>query len=75
MGCGKVDDSLPVAINGSWKIRTVMQCLHKLHEIGVRVVSLTCDGASCHFSMMQALGAKMTVENMRPSFPHPANQT
>lgn len=101
VGCGRVDDSLPVAkdalvlmvvsINSSWKIpvgyflvdglngeeraNLVTQCLHKLHDIGVCVVSLTCDGPSCHFSMMRALGASMTVENMRPSFPHPADPT
>ncbi|KAG9275028.1 DNA transposase THAP9 [Astyanax mexicanus] len=101
VGCGKVNDSLPVAkdalvlmvvaINGSWKIpvgyflidglsgqeraNLINQCLHKLHAIGVCVVSLTCDGPSCHFSMMQCLGASITAENMRPLFPHPSDQT
>lgn len=52
-----------VAVNGSWKIpvayflldglsgqeraNIVTQCLYKLHDIGVRIVSLTCDGPSC----------------------------
>uniref|UniRef100_A0A8C5BZB7 THAP-type domain-containing protein n=1 Tax=Gadus morhua TaxID=8049 RepID=A0A8C5BZB7_GADMO len=78
-----------VAINDSWKIpvayflidgmtgeeraNIISECLHRLHATGVRTVSLTCDGPSCHFSMLRALGATLDVNNMRSSFAHPAD--
>ncbi|XP_071384885.1 DNA transposase THAP9 [Centroberyx affinis] len=78
-----------VAINESWKIpvayflidgltgeeraNIINECLQRLHGIGVRTVSLTCDGPSCHFAMLRALGAKLDVHDMRSSFPHPAD--
>jgi hypothetical protein len=80
-----------VAINDSWKIpvayflidgmtgeeraNIISECLHRLHATGVRTVSLTCDGPSCHFSMLRALGATLDVNNMRSSFAHPADPT
>ena len=57
-----------VALNDNWKIpvayfmidgmngveraNLVKQCLLKLHDFGVSVKTLTCDGPSCNFSMM-----------------------
>lgn len=80
---------MAVCVNGSWKIplgyflidgmtgveraNLVQDCFQRLHDCGVTAVSLTCDGPSCHFSMMKALGANMNVVEMDPSFPHPAN--
>ena len=80
---------MAVAINDSWKIpvayflidgmtgeeraNIISECLHRLHATGVRTVSLTCDGPSCHFSMLRALGATLDVNNMRSSFAHPAD--
>uniref|UniRef100_A0A8C4N4D4 THAP-type domain-containing protein n=1 Tax=Eptatretus burgeri TaxID=7764 RepID=A0A8C4N4D4_EPTBU len=82
---------MAVSINGSWKIplgyffidtmtgqeraNLVSECFYRLHAVGVKAVSLTCDGPSCHFAMMRTLGADMAVENMRPSFPHPADSS
>ena len=59
---------LVVCLNGSWKVpiayflihglsgveraNIVKQCLEKLHEVGVKVVGLICDGPSCHMSML-----------------------
>lgn len=34
-------------LSGQERVNIVTQCLQKLHEIGVRVVSLTCDGTYC----------------------------
>lgn len=78
-----------VAINESWKLplgyflidgmsgeeraNIINDCLHRLHDSGVHTISLTCDGPSCNFSMMRALGATMSVQGMNPSFPHPAD--
>lgn len=62
-----------VALNESWKVpcgyffidsltgreraNLVTQCIQRLHDVGVKVVSLTCDGPSCHFAMLKTLGA------------------
>ena len=78
-----------VSVNGSWKLpigyflvdgmsgkeraNLVTESLHRLHAVGVRTVSLTCDGPSCHFAMMRSLGAKLTMNDMNPSFTHPAD--
>ena len=80
---------MAVSVNAGWKIplgyflidgmsgeeraNLVSECFHKLHEAGVRAVSLTCDGPSCHFSMMRHLGVNMTVTVQDHSFPHPAD--
>lgn len=36
-------------------------------------MSLTCDGPSCHFAKLRALGADLNVNSMRPSFTNPAD--
>jgi len=80
---------MAVCVNGSWKIplgyflidgmtgaeraNLIKECFQRLHESGVTAVSLTCDGPSCHFSMMKELGANMNVVGMDPSFPHPSD--
>ena len=77
-----------VCLNGSWKVpvayflihglsgveraNLIDQCIRKLYDVGVDVVSLTCDGPSCHFSMLKALGASMDPFNLKPYFPHPS---
>ena len=60
-------------MTGEERANTISECLHWLHAIDVRVISLTCDGPSCHFAMLRALGASLRIDNMRPSFPHPAD--
>ncbi|KAG1672898.1 DNA transposase THAP9 [Nymphon striatum] len=76
-----------VSINGSWKVpcayffvdglsgadraNLVKICIEKLHDAGVSVVSLTCDGPSCHFTMMNELGACLKPNNLKAFFPHP----
>ena len=63
---------MAVCVNGSWKIplgfflidgltgaekaNLVRECFQRLHQCGVTAVSLTCDGPSCHFTMMRELG-------------------
>ena len=78
-----------VCMNGRWKVpvgyflvngvsaaekaEIVTQCLVRLHETGVVVVSLTCDGPSSHISMIQKLGAQISHREMQPNFPHPVD--
>ena len=60
-----------VGINESWKVpvgyffidglsgkeraNLIKVCLKKLHDVGIDVISLICDGPSCHFAMLQAV--------------------
>ena len=78
-----------VCLNGNWKVpcgyflidgmtgneraNIINQCLLKLHDVGVYVASVTCDGPSCNFSMMKALGITLEPHNMKSWFVHPAD--
>ncbi len=80
-----------VAVDGSWKVprgyffidglsgkeraNLVKVCIQRLSDVGVKVISLTCDGPSCHFSMLSALGASLHLANMIPYFPHLISRT
>ena len=80
-----------VGLNKSWKVpvgyffidglsgleraNLVKLCIKKLHDVGVDVISLVCDGPSCHFAMLRALGANMTPPQLHPYFTHPLDKT
>jgi hypothetical protein len=82
---------MAVGVNGSWKTplgyflidslsgkeraNLIRECLHRLYDTGVTVLSLTCDGPSCHLTMLSELGACLKPDNLQPSFPHPADAT
>ena len=71
-----------VGINESWKVpvgyffidglsgkeRANLKkvCLKKLHDVGIDVISLICDGPSYHFAMLQAPGAQLQLPNIKP---------
>ena len=79
-----------VSLNESWKVpcgyffidglsgkeraNLVKVCIQRLHDVGVKVTSLTCDGPSCHISMLTALGATLDPSNMVPYFLHPQDK-
>ena len=79
-----------VAVDGSWKVpctyffidglsgneraNFVKVCIQRLSNVGVKVTSLTCDGLSCHFSMLSALGASLKPSNLILYFPRPGNK-
>ncbi|XP_065667993.1 uncharacterized protein LOC136088237 [Hydra vulgaris] len=74
------DDSLPLArdalvlmvvLINSERAILVGNCLKKLFDVGVKVVSLTCDGPSYNFAMLSELGAILKPSNLLPSFPNP----
>ena len=48
-------------------------CIGKLFDVGVDVTALTSDGPPCNFSMMNHLGASLTLSNLDTSFPNPAD--
>ena len=76
-------------MNGSWKVpcgyffidglsgaeraNLVKLCIERLSDVDVKVVSLTCDGPSCHFIMLTQLGASLKPIKMLTSFDHPQN--
>eukprot|EP00794_Sanderia_malayensis_P000094 gene94-700_t len=39
-------------------------CLQRLQDTGAQVMSLTCDGPSCHLSMLTELGANLDINNL-----------
>ena len=80
-----------VCVNGSWKVpcgyflidglssaekaNLVTGCLEKLYDVGVKVVSFTCDGPASHFAMLRILGANLDVGSLDPSFQHPCDHS
>ena len=80
---------MAVCVNGSWKVplayflvngldgkehaNIARLRIEKLSDTGAQVVSLTCDGPSCHFSMLSELGATLDPSNMKPYFFNPSD--
>ena len=60
-------------MSGKEKANLITICLQKLHDVGVKVVSLTCDGPAANLSMMKALGVTLSVDALNPSFKHPSD--
>ena len=58
-------------LSGSERANLVKTCIEKLHDVGVDVVSLTCDGPSCHFTMLKELGACLDPTTLQAYFTHP----
>ena len=73
-----------VCINTSWKVprgyffidglsgpqraNLVTICIQHLSESGIKIISVTCDGPSCHFSMVSELGASLHPQNSKYHF-------
>ena len=57
-------------LDGKEDANLVKLCIKKLDDVGVDVISLTCDGPSYHFAMLRELGAKMSPPNLKPYFVH-----
>ncbi|GFO07766.1 THAP domain-containing protein 9 [Plakobranchus ocellatus] len=63
-------------LSGTERANIIKTYILKLHDVGVRVISLACDGPSCHFSMLKQLGACLEGNDpnkFETSFPHPAS--
>ena len=61
-------------LTGEEKANLTKDCLTKLHEVGVNVVSFTCDGPTTHQAMLKKLGVQLSVENMQAYFLHPCDK-
>ena len=82
---------MAVGLNKSWKVpvgyffidglsgeehaNLVKLCIKKLHDVGVDVIALVCDGPSCHFTMLRALGANLAPPQLHLYFIHPLDKT
>jgi hypothetical protein len=68
---------LPIAyflidgLTGKQRANLVRQCLTKLHNIGVTVGSLTCDGLASNFSMAKYLKCNTDSADFKAWFQHP----
>ena len=60
-------------LTGEEKANLTKDCLTKLHEVGVKVVSFACDGPTTHQAMLKLLGARLSADNMQAYFPHPCD--
>ena len=60
-------------LTGEEKANLTKDCLTKLHEVEVKVVSFTCDGPTTHQAMFKLLGARLSAENLQAYFPHPCD--
>ena len=59
-------------LSGEERANLVRLCIGRLYDVGVNVVSLTCDGPSCHLTMLRSLGATISFPHtIEGSFPHP----
>lgn len=61
-------------VTGVQRAELVKQCLEKIHETGVKIVSLTFDGCASNIAMLKNLGCnfenqKMTFEDPVTKFP------
>ena len=60
-------------LSGEEKANLLVIALQKLHNTGAHGVAVVFDGPHAHLTMMEALGAKIDPENMKPFFPHPSD--
>lgn len=60
------------SLSSETKTNLINNALIRLHEVGVKITSLTLDGPADHFAVVKRLGANMEMkENAKPSFPYP----
>lgn len=58
-----------------FKANVIRESLSRLHEGGVKVVSLTCDAPTSNLAMIRELGADLNINNMKLYFLHPEDST
>lgn len=59
-------------MNSEQKKGLVLQCLEKCHEVGIQVISLTCDGPPVNLTMANLLGCRLDHKNLKTVFKHPS---
>ena len=61
-------------LSGVEHANLVKVCIKKLHDVGVNIVSLTCDGPACHFKLLKELGACLNITSLQAYFIHPLDK-
>ena len=61
-------------LSGVERANLMKVCIKKLHDVGVNVVSLMCDGPACHFKMLKELGACLNITGLQAYFIHPLHK-
>ena len=61
------------SVTGKEKANLVTTSLQKLHDVGVKVVSQTCDGPLANIAMLKTLGANLHPDTLVPFFKHPSD--
>lgn len=54
-----------------------MQCLQALHESGMLIIVLTCDGLNTNLTMLQSLGCNSSINSthFQTSVKHPSSDS
>ena len=59
-------------MNAEQKRNIVLQCISAVHNVGMRVVSITCDGMSTNLSVLKLLGCDFNdITSLQTWFLHP----
>lgn len=54
------------------KNNLLTECLKALHDTGLKIISVTCDGTPTNFSVLKFFGCNFNnVSSLQTSFPHP----
>ena len=61
-------------LSGKERANLIKVYIKKLHDVGIDIISLICDGPSCHFAMLNALGADLKVPYIQPYFLNPLDK-
>lgn len=61
-------------LSGEERVNLTNECLFALHEHGIDIISITCDGAATNISMIEGLGAKIRGKEMITHFLHPVTK-
>lgn len=61
-------------ISAKEKSNLLTECLKVLHETGLKIISITCDGTSTNLGMFRELGCDFNVSLLQTYFPHPVTR-
>ena len=59
-------------LSAPFQASLIKECLQLLHENGIQISAIVCDGAAVNKSSLTMLGASLSLGSLRGDFPHPA---
>lgn len=74
-GCWKIPIGyfLIASLNAEQKQNLVLQALSQLHECGIKIISVTFDGAPTNLHMCKLLGCSFELQSFQTYFQHPVS--